>query len=187
MTNFEKFRPGSAIASGWVLIVFFVGFIIQSLFYGGDILVTIGICGAGAFGSYLLFLKPYVLLFDEGIKIVNPTKEITATWDLVEEIETKYSMSIHIRDETYYAWAAPAPSGRHSRRMHNTDLLPGADAPRRVGDSLKSDSGVCAYMANIRRKDFITGGASEFEISTDNSGLYIFIALALIGVAGALL
>jgi hypothetical protein len=84
MTNVEKFRPGSAIASGWVLIVFFLGFIIQSFFYGGDILVTIGICGAGAFGSYLLFLKPYVLLFDEGIKIVNPTKEITATWDLVE-------------------------------------------------------------------------------------------------------
>jgi hypothetical protein len=187
MSHSEKFRPGSAIASGWILIAFFVGFIIQSFFYGGDIIPTIGICGAGAFGSYLLFLKPYVLLFDEGIKIVNPTNEITATWDLVEEIETKYSMSIQIRDKVYHAWAAPAPSGRHSRRMHTTDLLPGADAPRRVGDSLKSDSGVCAYMANIRRKDFIAGGASEFEISTDNSGLYIFIALVLIGVAGVLL
>ncbi len=187
MTNSEKFRPGSAVASGWILIAFFVGFLVQTCFYGGDIILTLGICGAGAFGSYLLFLKPYVLLFDEGITIVNPTKEITATWDLVEEIETKYSMSVQIRDETYYAWAAPAPSGRHSRRMHNTDLLPGADAPRRVGDSIKSDSGVCAYMANIRRKDFIADGASEFEISTDNSGLYIFIALALIGVAGALI
>ena len=186
MTNVEKFRPGSAIASGWVLIVFFLGFIIQSFFYGGDILVTIGICGAGAFGAYLLFLKPYVLLFDEGIKIVNPTKEITATWDLVEEIETKYSMSIHIRGKAYYAWAAPAPSGRHSRRMHTTDLLPGADAPRRVGDSLKSDSGVCAYMAKIRRKDFIAGSASDFDIMSDNTGLYIFIALALIGIAGAI-
>ena len=187
MTNSEKFRPGSAIASGWILIAFFVGFIVQSFFYGGDTILTLGICGAGAFGSYLLFLKPYVLLFDEGITIVNPTKEITATWDLIEEIETKYSMSVQIRDETYYAWAAPAPSGRHSRRMHNTDLLPGADAPRRVGDSLKSDSGVCAYMANIRRKDFLPSGASEFEISTDNSGLYIFIALALIGVTGAII
>jgi hypothetical protein len=186
MTNSEKFRPGSAIASGWILIAFFVGFVIQSFFYGGDIILTIGICGAGGFGAYLLFLKPYVLLFDEGIKIVNPTKEITATWDLVEEIETKYSMSIHIRGKAYYAWAAPAPSGRHSRRMHTTDLLPGADAPRRVGDSLKSDSGVCAYMAKIRRKDFIAGSASDFDIMSDNTGLYIFIALALIGIAGAI-
>ena len=185
MTNSEKFRPGSAIASGWVLIAFFVGFILQSLFYGGDILVTIGICGAGAYGSYLLFLKPYVLLFDEGIKIVNPTKEITATWDLVEEIETKYSMSIHVNERTYYAWAAPAPSGRHSRRMHKSDLLPGADAPRRVGDSLKSDSGVCAYMANIRRKNFTGVSASEFEIISDNRSLYILAALILIGAAAS--
>lgn len=187
MTKSEKFRPGSAIASGWVLIAFFVGFILQSLFYGGDILMTIGICGAGAFGSYLLFLKPYVLLFDEGIKIVNPTKEITATWDLVEEIETRYSMSIQINDRTYYAWAAPAPSGRHSRRMNKADLLPGADIPRRVGDSLQSDSGVCAYMANIRRKNFTGVSASEFEIINDNTSLYIFAALVCVGVAAAVI
>ena len=185
MTNSEKFRPGSAIASGCILVAFFVGFIVQTLFFGGDVLLTIGVCGAGAFGSYLLFLKPYVLLFDEGIKIVNPTKEITATWDQVEEIETKYSMSIQIKGKSFYAWAAPAPSGRHSRRMHSTDLLPGADAPRRVGDSLQSDSGVCAYMAKIRKKNFILGAVSEFEIIRDNSGLYIFVALILLGVAAA--
>jgi len=187
MTNSEKFRPGSAVASGWILIAFFVGFIIQTYFYGGDIIATIGICGAGAIGSYLIFIKPYVLLFNEGIKIVNPTKEITATWDLVEEIETRYSMSIQVRDKSYSAWAAPAPSGRHSRRMHKTDLLPGADTPRRVGDSLKSDSGICAYMANIRRKDFVTGGTSDFEIISDNTGLYLFLALLLVGVAAAVI
>jgi hypothetical protein len=71
--------------------------------------------------------------------------------------------------------------------MHTTDLLPGADAPRRVGDSLKSDSGVCAYMAKIRKKDFVAGGASEFEIINDNAGLYIVIALAVIGAAAALI
>ena len=186
MTNSEKFRPGSAIASGWILIAFFGGFIVQSFLYANDIMLTIGICGAGAIGAYLLFLKPYVVIFDEGIKIVNPTKEITATWDLVEEIETKYSMSIQVRGECYFAWAAPAPSGRHSRRMHTTDLLPGANAPRRVGDSLKSDSGVCAYMANIRRKDFKSSGASQFEIIRDNSGLYLFLAFVLIGAGAAI-
>ena len=185
MTNIEKFRPGSAIASGWALIIFFTGFIAQTLFYGGDIVQIIGICGAGALGSYLIFLKPYVLIFDEGLKIVNPTKEITATWDLVEEIETKYSMSILVQDVTYYAWAAPAPSGRHSRRMHHTDLLPGANNPRRVGDSLKSDSGVCAYMANLRRKDFRAGDSSGFEIISNHIGLYLVAALAVIGAAAA--
>ena len=183
MTNSEKFRPGSAIASGWILIAFFGGFIVQSFLYASDIMLTIGICGAGAIGAYLLFLKPYVLLFDEGIKIVNPTKEITATWDLVEEIETKYSMSIQVRGESYFAWAAPAPSGRHSRRMHKTDLLPGADAPRRVGDSLKSDSGVCAHIAKLRRKDFASAGTGELEISSNYILSYAVAACAVIGAA----
>jgi hypothetical protein len=71
--------------------------------------------------------------------------------------------------------------------MHKTDLLPGADAPRRVGDSLKSDSGVCAYMAKIRRKDFVARSGSTFEIITDNTALYIFAALILLGAAAALI
>jgi hypothetical protein len=71
--------------------------------------------------------------------------------------------------------------------MHRTDLVPGADAPRRVGDSLQSDSGVCAYMAKIRRKDFIGGKASEFEIISNNTGMYIFAALILLGVVAALI
>ena len=183
MTNVEKFRPGSAIASGWVLILFFAGFIVQSIFYGGNLVATAAICSAGIIGSYLLFLKPYVLIFDEGIKIVNPTKEITATWDLVEEIETKYSMSILVDGQTFYAWAAPAPSGRHSRRMHKTDLLPGTDAPRRVGDSLKSDSGVCAHIAKLRRKEFASAGTGEFEVTSNYIVSYIFAACALVGAA----
>lgn len=186
MTNTEKFRPGSAIASGWILIVFFVGFIVQAIFYDGDIVTTASICSAGVIGSYLLFLKPYLLIFDEGIKIVNPTKEITAGWHLIEEIETKYSMSILVEGQTFYAWAAPAPSGRHSRRMHKTDLHPGADAPRRVGDSLKSDSGAAAYIANLRRRNFGGAGGIDFQVSTNFTLAYLCAACALIGAASIL-
>jgi hypothetical protein len=67
--------------------------------------------------------------------------------------------------------------------MHQSDLLPGADDPRRVGDSLKSDSGVCAYMAKIRKKNFSPVATSEFEIISDNKGLFILAALLLLGAA----
>jgi hypothetical protein len=183
MTNVEKFRPGSAIFSGWMLIVFFAGFIIQAIVYGGNIIATTAICSAGILASYLLFLKPYVLIFDEGIKIVNPTKEITASWDLVEEIETKYSMSIIVDGQTFYAWAAPAPSRGHSRRLHKTDLLPGADAPRRLGDSPRSDSGACAYIAKLRRNEFVSETRSECEISTNFVLLYAIVLCLVIGAA----
>jgi hypothetical protein len=166
MTNPEKFRPGSALVTGWILIAFSIGFILQSFFYGGvtEIIVTSLICGSCCVGIYLGFLKPYVLVFDEGIKIVNPTKEITASWDRIDEIETKYSMSITIDGRPFYAWAAPAPGRSHTRRMHKSDLLPGGSTPRRLGDSPKSDSGVCAHIARLRRKEFITKGAVALNI-----------------------
>jgi hypothetical protein len=169
------------------LILFFAGFIIQTVVYGGNFVTTAGICSAGIISSYLLFLKPFVLIFDEGIKIVNPTKEITVGWDLVEEIETKYSMSILASGQTFYAWAAPAPSGRHSRRMHNTDLLPGADAPRRVGDSLRSDSGVCAHIAKMRRKDFDGLGTGRIEIRSNYTLSFAGAACAVIGAASLII
>jgi len=184
MTNIEKFRPGSAIASGWVLILFFAGFIIQTAVYGGDLLITTTFCFAGGIGSYLLFLKPYVVIFNEGIKIVNPTKEILVGWDLVEEIETKYSMSIRVGGETFYAWAAPAPSRRHSRGLHATDLLPGSDTPRRLGDSPRSDSGVCAHIAKLRRKEFAGGKTIDLRVSSHYLWLYIAAACSFVGVAG---
>jgi hypothetical protein len=71
--------------------------------------------------------------------------------------------------------------------MHQSDLLPGADDLRRVGDSLKSDSGVCAYMAKMRKKNFIPGNASEFEIISDNKGLFILAALLLLGAAAVVI
>jgi hypothetical protein len=40
-------------------------------------------------------------------------------------------------------------------------------------------------MANMRRKKFSGVGASEFEIISDNTGLYIFAALILIGAAAS--
>lgn len=187
MSNIEKFRPGSALVSGWGLILFFSGFIVQTVVYGGDVVATVGLCASGIIISYMIFLKPYVLIFDEGIKIINPTKEITASWDLVEEIETKYSMSIKVKGQTFYAWAAPAPSRGHSRRMHKTDLMPGSDAPRRIGDSPKSDSGVASYMAKLRKSEFVAGTSSQLEIATNFVLLYFVVGGVAIATSSFLI
>ncbi|TRZ54722.1 MAG: hypothetical protein D4S00_08265 [Streptomycetaceae bacterium] len=166
MTNPEKFRPGSALITGWLLLAFFAGYSAQSIFYGGisEALVTSVICGLAGIGTYMGFIKPYVVIFDEGIKIVNPTKEITASWDRIDEIETKYTMSIVVDGATYYAWAAPAPGRSHARGVHKSDLPPGGAAPRRLGDSPRSDSGVCAHIARLRRKEFIARGQAALNI-----------------------
>lgn len=175
MNNPEKFRPTSALIMGWILIAFFTGFTIQAIFYAGiiEVLVTSLASGFGAFVSYLWFLKPYVLIFDEGITIVNPTKEITVSWDRVEEIETKYSMSIVVNNKTFYAWAAPVPSRRHAKRIHKTDFAPrGADYPIRLGDSPGSDSGACAYISRLRRKNFLSKRRAALNIFEVHNTLF---------------
>jgi hypothetical protein len=40
-------------------------------------------------------------------------------------------------------------------------------------------------MASLRRKNFAGTGASEFEVISDNTGLYIFAALILLGAAAS--
>jgi hypothetical protein len=40
-------------------------------------------------------------------------------------------------------------------------------------------------MAKIRKKNFVSGSASEFEIISDNKGLIILAALLLLGAAAA--
>jgi hypothetical protein len=38
-------------------------------------------------------------------------------------------------------------------------------------------------MAKLRRKNFVSSQASQFEIISDNTSLYIFAALILFGAA----
>jgi hypothetical protein len=40
-------------------------------------------------------------------------------------------------------------------------------------------------MASLRRKNFAGTGASKFEVISDNTALYIFAALILIGAAAS--
>lgn len=174
MNNPEKFRPTSAVIMGWVLIAFFFGFIAQSALLGGatETLITTLICAPAAFAAYLGFIKPYVIIFDEGIKIVNPTKEITASWDRIDEIETKYSMSITVDGSVFYAWAAPSPGRRHARGLHKSDLFASSEPLRRLGDSPRSDSGVCAHIARLRRKEFVARGCPALNIFKIHRNLF---------------
>lgn len=108
-------------------------------------------------GAYLIFLRPKVVVFDEGITIVNPLTEITVGWDRVDAIETKYSMSIECDGKVIYAWAAPAP-GRHHRRLVDPGemrgMAHGGHPMIRPGDDPDSISGSAAAIARRRLAEF---------------------------------
>lgn len=118
--------------------------------------------------AYLIFVRPKVMIFDEGITITNPLYEITRSWAEVVTIDVRYTMSIRLREEvslpwhrkkaeTIYAFAAPAPGRYHSRSIHPTDIKGvgiSHEMALRPGDSPRSHSGQAAALARLRLQRF---------------------------------
>jgi len=154
--------------------------------------------------AYLIFVRPKVVIYDEGITITNPLYEITRSWADVITIDVRYTMSIRLQQgiklpwhrkatETIYAFAAPAPGRYHSRSIHPSDLRGvgiSHEAALRPGDSPRSHSGQAAAIARLRQQRFEKESAPtriESRFSKNSSIQGVILALALmIGIDIAL-
>lgn len=174
MSNLEVFRARSSLVSAGVAYFIIAGIVLQSI-YLSDILGALnalcwGICLAAL--VYTVLQRPKLELFDEGIRITNPIREITVGWELVESIDAKYTMSITVGGKVIYAWAAPAPGRHHTRKIHPSDIKGtniGAGGYMRPGDNPRTHSGAAAYLATIRLNSFRASGQSPvraFEVRT---------------------
>lgn len=137
--------------------------------------------------AYLVFTRPKVVLFDEGITIVNPFLTITTGWQRVEAVDAKFTMSILVGEKTIYAWAAPAPSRYHSRSIHESDLRGmriDHQSMIRPGESPRSHSGAATYLARTKLANFrnrnLIGAESSIQFNS------IGIAVLLISIIAAI-
>jgi hypothetical protein len=148
-------------------------------------------------GGYLIFIRPKVLIFDEGITITNPLHEVTRSWSEIIAIDVRYTMSIRLSDEvklpwhrkktdTVYAFAAPAPGRYHSRSIHQSEIRGvGIDhgMALRPGDSPRSHSGQAAALARLRQQEFERSGNNAIipAILTSNAlGQRLLLVLFLL-------
>lgn len=163
-------------------------FLIQVLFYGdGTWLAQVGTVLSITALSWLLFVKPHVVVFDEGITIVNPFLSATFGWQEVDEIETRFGLTIYSGEAKVVAWAAPAPGRYRRRTVHAVDVKGinyDKDFGLRPGDLPNSHSGAAAHVARGRR--------AAFERSTATTGAtrhakYDKLGLILLGISLSLL
>lgn len=107
--------------------------------------------------AYLIFVRPKVTFFDEGITITNPHQEITVGWHLIDEIHAQYTMYIEVAGKRINAWAAQTPGRYHARSIHPTELrglrINGAENIR-PGESPRTYSGVAVQLARLRLENF---------------------------------
>ncbi len=159
-------------------VVFFMStlFIYQVARNGNlhSVLTNIAWVSAGSSLAYMIFIRPKVTFFDEGIMITNPFIEETVGWQNVREIESRYCLTIVVDERKIYAWAAPAPGRHHARNVHRTELkglkLEDGDSIR-AGESPRAHSGVASHLAKLRIENFqakasIRGCESKFAFNT---------------------
>jgi hypothetical protein len=172
MNNLVTFRPRTVWLSAGVTAVIVLSLVVQTIARGSIKADLIAIAW-GTFilsGAYLLFVRPKVEVFDEGITITNPLQKITVGWQGVETIEARYAMSIQVGGKIIYAWAAPAPSRYHSRGVHPSEVRGmdiGFNGEIRAGESPRSDSGQASYIAKLRLKEFEASGVKGCESSLE--------------------
>lgn len=141
-------------------VAFFLEFLfaVQVIFFGdGSWVVQAGLILSTASLTWALFVRPQILIFDEGITVVNPFATTTYGWGDVESIETQYAFTVESPKGRVVAWAAPAPGRYHARNLHVTELK-GVEYDRdfglRPGDSPRSVSGAAAHVARTRLSQF---------------------------------
>ena len=190
MSNSETFRPISGVIGAYIAYTLITIMVIQSVLIGtlheGITAITWGVL-IGT-GIYLVMHRPKIILFDEGITIVNPLHSFTIGWDKVENIGAKYTLTISFDDRTINAWAAPASGRYSSRALHSSDVKGlGIEQNGSVAaaHSPRSDSGAAIYRARMRYENFLAH-SSNTDIATsiifNRSGIAI-IGCALLGCA----
>lgn len=105
--------------------------------------------------------RPHVTVGPAGVHIRNPFTDVQIPFDVIDAIDTRYTLQITAENRTWSAWGAPAPSGAGAlrdsmRRGSRAETWP--EAPRSVrhsgharpGDAVDTASGAPATV--IRRE-----------------------------------
>ena len=190
MSNSEVFRPWSGFFMAGIVFLISAILSFQILLEGNahDSVRAIAWAGAASCLAYLIFVRPKVTIFDEGITITNPFVEFTVGWARVEEVDARYSMSILIGEREIYAWAAPAPGRYHARSVHSSEvrgLNLGANNLIRPGESPRTHSGVATQLARLRLEKFRQSSNAqdiESQVIFNSAGAIVLVATLSAGL-----
>ncbi len=159
----ETFRPRSNFvwaAVTYILITLFAAnsIILVTSFY--KIMLELIFCGILGVIAYLIWVKPKMVLKDEGIKVVNPLKTEWISYTQVLKLETKWVLTITHTGGQTRVWVAPATGKRRwiadqTFGWYGTAIpltKSGVTDSETMSASMNSLSGQAAYMIRERIK-----------------------------------
>lgn len=123
-------------------------------------LIELAFCASLASAAYLVWVKPKLVLNDEGIEVVNPFSTEQIAYGDVLELDTKWALTIIHTGGSTRVWVAPA-SGKRRWIADKTFGIYGRGVPlsqsgqgesETMSASLDSFSGQAAYLIRERMK-----------------------------------
>ena len=188
MNNPEVFRPKSNLVFAFSLYLLCIGLTVASVTEGNlhNALTAIFWSALVCTATTLLFIRPQVTFFDEGLIVTNPLQRFTIGWGDIESIEARYTMYLVVKSgnssRRIYAWAAPAPGRYHARTIHPNEIKGMRIANpenMRPGESPRTHSGVATHLARLRFDAFQKGTFrnAEFIEHFDRTSVLIMASL----------
>jgi hypothetical protein len=100
------------------------------------------------------FWRPRVAVSDAGVELVNVSRTVFIPWPALQDIDTKWALTLITAYGRFRAWSAPAPGARAalvslsgSRKQRGP---PQAEEIVRPGDLIDSPSGTAAALIRHR-------------------------------------
>jgi hypothetical protein len=132
--------------------------------------------------SYLIFVRPAVLVSKEAITIRNPYLTKTFGWKRVELVDVRFSLFVQVAGKRHQSWAALAPSRYHNRRVARGDVR-GISEPRaselRFSEAPNSETGAIVYLSRQWLEHPI---GSENSVKLDWKALAVTLVLAVLAI-----
>lgn len=149
-----SYRPGGVrvLAVGWWLLsAVLAGDLLLQGEPGPGLLVGLAVLIFGAVTVHALFWQPSVGVDTAGVELVNVLRRVHLPWASVEDLDTRWALTLRAGGRRWTSWAAPA-SGRRVRPVSRRETPwadPGAEGiagSRAPGSS----SGEAAVLVGTR-------------------------------------
>jgi hypothetical protein len=156
------YRPAMVRIAAGVYAAFAGWWLVSAVFtpsLRGDAPVLALALLAGGALVYALFWRPAVIVDDDGVELRNVLRDVRVPWAALQDVDTKYTLTLHVGGRRYQSWAASArgwsgvfrgpAQGVAPGRSPDPQALPGQPSTRSSRD-LRADSGAAAFLIEQR-------------------------------------
>ncbi|MGJ7440233.1 hypothetical protein [Aquipuribacter sp. MA13-6] len=162
------FRPGAVrlLAAGWWVLAAVLAADVLWRGQGSSALLLVPLLAFSCAVVHALFWYPAVVVDDDAVELVNVLRRVRLPWRTVEDLDTRWALTIDSGQRRWTSWAAPS-SGRRIRPVSRRETPwaePGAEGiagSRAPGSS----AGEAAVLVGIRwqvwQDDPARGGAAR--------------------------